>query len=125
MKKKRELLNFDGKRERVLERDNYTCQQCGSSDKLVVHHKDESGRGKRNHNNSLRNLVTLCKACHVNAHRKELLKARSEKLIGRWSRDYDACIECGTTDREHGSLGLCVNCYARHFWRKKHSRIKI
>ena len=30
-----------------------------------------------------------------------------------WSRKYEACIECGTTEVKHNSRGLCVNCYTR------------
>lgn len=32
---------------------------------------------------------------------------------GRWSRDYDACIDCGRTDRIHAGDGRCIACYNR------------
>lgn len=41
------------------------CQWCGSIDYLVVHHKDHN-----RDNNSLRNLVVLCKQCHQEHHTK-------------------------------------------------------
>lgn len=75
----REEAHFDGNRELVLERDDYKCTECGSTNKLIVHHKDGNGRGSKIKNNELDNLVTLCRSCHVNVHRKELLEAREWK----------------------------------------------
>jgi 5-methylcytosine-specific restriction endonuclease McrA len=49
-------------RTQVLRRDNYTCQQCGSKEKLEVHHI-VTYRNKKNFN-QLTNLVTLCRECH-------------------------------------------------------------
>lgn len=37
----------------------------------------------------------------------------------RWSRSFDACIECGATKTEHASKGLCANCYMRQFKRRR------
>ena len=58
-------------RHAVLERDHWTCQQCGafpsmiSSTRLQIHHKRhvEDGGG-----NDANNLVTLCEACHAGVH---------------------------------------------------------
>lgn len=47
----------------IKKRDNYKCVQCGSPDKLQVHHKDFS---KSNH--SPLNLETLCLLCHRRKH---------------------------------------------------------
>ena len=32
----------------------------------------------------------------------------------RWAREYDACIECGGTDKEHVGKGLCIRCRDKH-----------
>jgi 5-methylcytosine-specific restriction endonuclease McrA len=61
-------MTFRGKgwnsiRTQVLRRDKNTCQQCGSTEKLEVHHI-VTWRTKKNFN-KLTNLVTLCHACHV------------------------------------------------------------
>jgi len=48
----------------VLERDNHTCQKCGSKTNLVVHHIDGD-----DNNNIFNNLITLCNTCHLNLHR--------------------------------------------------------
>lgn len=50
-------------KKRILERDNYKCQNCTSSKRLVVHHKDEDKL-----NNVEDNLVVLCRTCHMKVH---------------------------------------------------------
>jgi 5-methylcytosine-specific restriction endonuclease McrA len=48
----------------ILERDGHKCSECGySSNSLCVHHKDRNPK-----NNSLDNLITLCKSCHSKEH---------------------------------------------------------
>lgn len=61
-------IRFDGNRYKVLERDDYTCQVCGNTTQLVLHHKDESGQSD-NPNNEIDNLITLCRRCHINIHK--------------------------------------------------------
>lgn len=57
----------------ALERDDYTCQNCGVKTKpLLVHHKDYKGRNlksKKDMNNDLGNLITWCYKCHNAFHR--------------------------------------------------------
>lgn len=124
-KENRERINFDSKREKILKRDNYTCQKCGkyfgpeNSSQLIVHHKDGQGRNKNIKNNDDNNLTTECRACHILEHRKEMRKILHEKDMNRWSRKYDKCIECGTTSIGHQAKGLCKNCYARMLTRTK------
>lgn len=79
MKLKREQRNFSGKRETVLARDNYTCQLCGHTKQLVVHHKNGKGRSVDNPDNRTSNLITLCKACHLQVHFPELLQAKMSR----------------------------------------------
>lgn len=40
-----------------------SCEECGSKDHLVVHHKDHD-----RYNNTADNLETLCRGCHQLAH---------------------------------------------------------
>jgi len=69
VRKHHNLKNFGGNRERALERDKYTCQICGSGNKLMVHHIDEkSYHNSNNPNNKLSNLITLCQPCHNSVH---------------------------------------------------------
>ena len=54
---------------KVLDRDNYKCQCCGSTDKdtLVVHHLDGyNWCFERRYDET--NAITLCKTCHSNFH---------------------------------------------------------
>ncbi len=82
-------LHFGGKRQEVLERDNFECQDCGMSQEkhfvlfnrsLVIHHKDGKGTGfKRGYkNNETDNLITLCIRCHCKIH----LHQRKEEKYG-------------------------------------------
>jgi 5-methylcytosine-specific restriction endonuclease McrA len=49
-------------RKQVLERDGYRCQQCGSVKGLVVHHIRP---WVETQDDSLGNLITVCRACHA------------------------------------------------------------
>ena len=66
----------------ILRRDNYTCQKCGESHAVIneygiklptgdgeleIHHKLPVQYGG---DNSPDNLITLCKKCHLDAHRE-------------------------------------------------------
>lgn len=56
-------------KKRALKRDNYTCQECGSTECLEVHHiKTRKNYPELAHN--LDNLKTLCRTCHLKAHGK-------------------------------------------------------
>ena len=46
-------------RPKILNRDNHTCQKCGLTKRLQIHHIDGN---KRNDNSE--NLITLCIFCH-------------------------------------------------------------
>lgn len=48
-------------RMKILERDNNKCVNCGSPDRLEIHHTDKWLNSK---NNNLDNLITLCRKCH-------------------------------------------------------------
>ncbi len=80
-KKKKRSLNYyhnktlNGNRQKALERDGYKCAKCGEPENLHVHHKDGSG-GKKNENNNLDNLITLCNSCHTKEHYKTGLIAK-------------------------------------------------
>jgi HNH endonuclease len=48
-------------------RDGERCQQCGSTDKLEVHHIKPLAEGGEKY--ELSNLITLCRDCHVEVGR--------------------------------------------------------
>jgi len=49
-------------RERILQRDNYTCVQCGSIKNLTIDHIISVYHGGTNSDN---NLQTLCNSCNA------------------------------------------------------------
>lgn len=58
--------NWDELRQIVLKRDDYTCQKCGTRQKLDIHHKERFIKSK---SNALDNLITLCRKCHMKIER--------------------------------------------------------
>ena len=57
---------YEELRQRVLRRDGWRCQLCGSTTSLEVHHqqfRSHSGEDTED------NLITLCNDCHSTAHR--------------------------------------------------------
>ena len=59
------LEEYQTLRKRVLERDSWRCQLCGSQKDLHVHHLQPRGRLG---DDSLHNLITLCVGCHRRQH---------------------------------------------------------
>jgi 5-methylcytosine-specific restriction endonuclease McrA len=54
---------------RVLERDAWRCQNCGSSKDLQVHHLNKQSKLG---DDALDNLMTLCVGCHKWQHKSQL-----------------------------------------------------
>jgi 5-methylcytosine-specific restriction endonuclease McrA len=52
--------------QRVMKRDGWRCQVCGSRQNLQVHHKQL--RSQQGSDNDL-NLITVCSGCHEGLHR--------------------------------------------------------
>jgi endogenous inhibitor of DNA gyrase (YacG/DUF329 family) len=59
--------NWEEQRKKAMQRDNFTCQLCGSTDKLQVHHirPYRVFNGDYKKANALTNLITLCLSCHL------------------------------------------------------------
>ncbi len=66
VKDRRDPLVIDWTK-RVKERDNYTCQKCGSEKYLMAHHISHWSYDIHNRVN-IENGVTLCKECHALEH---------------------------------------------------------
>jgi hypothetical protein len=58
-------FDWDNIREAVLSRDSHKCGNCGSSDRLHVHHIVPLSKGG---SNEIGNLRTLCEGCHKKIH---------------------------------------------------------
>lgn len=76
-------LEFNNElKEKIRERDNHTCQECGYTEKelgyaLTCHHIDYDKK-----NNVSENLIALCKSCHskTNFRRKDWVKHYTEMI---------------------------------------------
>jgi hypothetical protein len=75
----RSLRFFGGLRETILRRDRLRCRVCGSSARLVVHH--------RNGDNQKRRLITLCIGCHTRVHRWGALRRCVPQVLLRLWRE--------------------------------------
>lgn len=51
----------------VKRRDDFTCQVCGSKQKLIAHHLNSYKSDKENRYN-VENGITLCRECHTDFH---------------------------------------------------------
>ncbi len=66
--------NTGNRRAQLLLREPKPCKKCKQLKtrfQMIRHHKDGNPL-----NNKKRNIVFLCRSCHINLHRKELLNAR-------------------------------------------------
>ena len=58
-------VSYENLRQRVLRRDGWRCQSCGTMSNLEVHHLQfRSHAGE----DSEQNLITLCSTCHTAIH---------------------------------------------------------
>jgi 5-methylcytosine-specific restriction endonuclease McrA len=51
---------------KVLERDGWRCQSCGSRSNLQIHHQQHRSQLG---SDTEQNLITLCARCHTQTHR--------------------------------------------------------
>ena len=61
---------WQNKRKVILKRDKNKCKRCGRTTNLQVHHKYYK-KGRKVWNYPNRALITLCKTCHENEHKKK------------------------------------------------------
>jgi 5-methylcytosine-specific restriction endonuclease McrA len=58
-------VSYENLRQKVLRRDGWRCQVCGTMANLEVHH--QQFRSQSGHD-SEENLITLCTGCHDATH---------------------------------------------------------
>lgn len=108
MSKYSELLKdprWQRKRLEILQRDNWTCRQCGSTeDTLHVHHHYYE-KGKKPWEYDDRILITLCEGCHY----LEEVCRQGESDIYK-----ELCIS-GWTRQQIGVISLTLDFDTRHF----------
>lgn len=89
-KRQRESLAYKQWRDRVFQRDNYTCQKCGIRDYIEAHHifgfkENELLRLE------VENGVTLCRKCHFDTHG---LRLKDSKKVPKYRLYDNPLIEC-------------------------------
>lgn len=76
-------IEWKSKREQILVRDNYTCQDCKIKPAEEVHHKTYDNL----FNEPLEDLISLCKKCHTEIHKvlhiEEMKKIREQIEINK------------------------------------------
>jgi hypothetical protein len=65
---------FGGNRERILARDRGRCTICASEAGVCIHHR-------RDGVHSGRWLITVCRACHAQLHRRHRLPGFAPRLL--------------------------------------------
>lgn len=61
-----DTVSYEVLKQKILRRDSWRCQFCGTMMNLEVHHK--RFRSRSGHD-SEENLITLCARCHSSIHR--------------------------------------------------------
>ena len=56
-------------RRAAFRRDRYRCRNCGRAGRLEAHHEPPLGPGVDPYD--LSGLVTLCRGCHIERHRRD------------------------------------------------------
>jgi hypothetical protein len=130
--------DWNKRRELILERDEYKCQNCGQSySNLEVHHIVPLENGG---SNSIGNLTTLCQDCHGSIHsnsktaptrssnpssKTASTQTNNSSSVGRApsQKQRQSCPECTHSDCSHdrydGRATFCNNC--RTLWRYEHN----
>lgn len=62
-------LRYKALRDKRLKHDKYQCQLCGTGKNLIIHHVSYEHLGEAS---EFDDLVTLCRKCHQEVHRKDL-----------------------------------------------------
>ncbi len=62
-------------REKVFKRDNYTCQDCGETERIIIlpHHLNSYDDFPKLRLD-ISNGITLCRSCHPKRHYNQLIK---------------------------------------------------
>ncbi len=60
----------------MLQRDKYTCQGCGCSGPMQIHHIHYRSQGGTD---QIENLITLCPKCHNKVHKGQMESPRATK----------------------------------------------
>lgn len=94
---------------RVLNRDNFTCQICGSnlSNTLEVHHLDGYSWCKEKRTDET-NAITLCHNCHCNFHNMYGKGNNTKKQFLEWINKKDIILETYNDTIPNSRWAYCI-----------------
>lgn len=109
------------KRDGILMRDHFKCQNCGAEEEtseLHVHHKFYiEGLDPWEYNDS--DLVTLCERCHSDLHNSRVVPYYWEKNGNLYQFDKRPCSRCNGAgyfpEYHHVQRGICFRCLGQRF----------
>jgi 5-methylcytosine-specific restriction endonuclease McrA len=90
----------DALRKRYLPLRGTSCQTCGATENVCLHHVDLNPA-----NNDLTNLMTLCGSCHTRwhwEHGRTLPKSAPCRICGQPSKGYSLCQKHYQRFKKHG-----------------------
>lgn len=96
---RQDTVTLAGYRARAVKFRGRVCEECGATDGLHAHHRDEDPS-----NNALENIATLCGSCHLRWHWRHGKKARPRAM----------CSVCGEPARRLGFCGKHHQRFKRH-----------
>jgi 5-methylcytosine-specific restriction endonuclease McrA len=97
------------KRLEIMDRDRFTCTECGDAAKtLHVHHTNYEA-GKQPWEHDAANMTTLCESCHDEKHGKTSQSPDADK---NWMRSIDRILFHGASMSTFNQcIGLVVDCH--------------
>jgi len=78
--KQHQISGINQWKRKVKERDNHTCQKCGSKEFLQVHHINNF-KDFEEQRTDINNGITLCQECHKAIHKQFGLKTKLSNLL--------------------------------------------
>lgn len=73
-------------------------------DSGLINNLEKAQNGKNKYKNDRKKVLAILKET----------EKRKSILNKKWSRKYDECINCGSTEKKHYARGLCQTCYNRN-----------
>jgi len=83
----RKSVKYQEWREKIFERDNYTCQKCDKRGVFLIAHHIKNFANNLDWRIKIDNGITLCKRCHLGFHNKYGRINNSEKQIKEYLKE--------------------------------------
>ena len=83
-KANRDYIEYAEWRNKVFERDNYTCQRCGQKQGDINAHHLNSFHWDKEHRTDINNGITLCTSCHKLFHKEYGSRNNTKEQYDEW-----------------------------------------